>query len=84
MSERDTCTVHTEGDPSDVLFILPPFSRRMSEGDTFNVTLAGGSLVNYKVEKVTYTLVQSASGNLNNPHDFWHAPKVYYGVSIVP
>ena len=84
MGERSTCIVHTEGDPGDVLFTLPQLSRAMHETDTFTATLVGGSPVTYKVESVMYNLVQLASGNANNPHDFWKAPEVHYGVSIVP
>ncbi len=76
--------MHTEGDKEDVLFTLPPSSRRLGEMDTLTVTLVGGSPVTYKVESVAYELVQLASGNESNPHDYWKPPAVYYGVSIVP
>lgn len=84
MAERSTCYVHTQGDQSDVLFTLPPLSRRLVKDDTFTVTLVGGSKTVYKVEEVDYVLVEAASGNTNNPHNFWKSSEVFYGVSIVP
>jgi len=83
MSEASNAYMHTEGDPNDILFLLPPASRTLREGDTFTVTDVGGAPVVYKVESVDYRLVRLASGNLNNPHDFWKSPEVYYGVTIV-
>jgi len=76
--------VNTEGDIGDILFELPPSSHRLEEGNILTVTLAGGSLVTYKVESVGYHLVELDSANTFNPHNFWKPPTVYYGVSIVP
>ena len=84
MSERANVYVHTEGDLGDILFQMPSLSRVLHEGDVFTATLVGGSAVKYKVESVGYTLVQLASGNTNNPHNFWKAPEVFYGVTVVP
>lgn len=84
MSESTPCYVHTENDPDDVLFTLPPMSRELRMEDTFEVTLAGQSAVTYKVETVNYKLVEEASANPNNPHNFWKSREIFYGVSIVP
>lgn len=84
MSESTPCYVHTKGDPGDVLFSLPHLSREMGKGDILTVTLAGQSAVVYKVETVNYKLVEQASPNPNNPHNFWKSQEMFYGVSIVP
>ena len=84
MAESHPCFVHTQGDINDVLFQLPPSSRRLDEGDELTVTLVGGSAVTYKVEEVTYKLLELASGNPSHEHNYWSKAEVYYGVSIVP
>jgi hypothetical protein len=61
MSERINAYVHTEGDPSDVLFQLPPMGRELREGDTFTFTPVSGPSVVYKVEK---SIIKSRSWHL--------------------
>ena len=80
MSERANAYVHTKDDPEDILFRLPPMSRQMSKGDTFTYTPVSDPSIVYKVEQVDYRIKELASGNENNPHDFWASQEVYYGV----
>ncbi|MCP4900118.1 MAG: hypothetical protein GY906_24370 [bacterium] len=83
MAEKAETIVHTDGDPGDVLFIMPPDLRGLFKKDEFEYTGPGGT-VRYKVKTVEIKIEQMAGGTPANPGLFWDSPKVFYGVSVVP
>lgn len=83
MAEVSKCIVHTQGDPGDVLFVLPSRSRELHEGDVFTYTGSGGT-IKYKVETVDYRVTEGPSPNPNTAGIYWREQEVYYGVSVVP
>ena len=63
MAERGTPIVHTQGDPSDILFQMPPLSRELREGDVFKYTSSAGTVA-YKIENVDYQIEQISGGTV--------------------
>ncbi len=80
----EIATVHAEGDPEDVLFVLPPGARPYREGDVIHYKENGGS-TKYKIETVDSVILGDVSNpNPNNNTAEHRQPEVYYGVSVVP
>ena len=82
MAEHHGCYVHTEGDPTAVLFQLPYGCREFREGDTFTYKAETGASTVYKIESVDYRVEKRSAGP--GPGVIWRPPVVYYGVSVVP
>ena len=83
MAETAKCIVHTQGDPGDVLFVMPSMVREFREGDTFTY-IALGVETRYKVETMDYRMESIDHPNPETATAMWKEPEVYYGVSVVP
>ena len=82
MSASIDGVVHTAGDESDVLFLLPAPTFDLSEGMVFQFKSVDGTETNYKVEAVRFVHQEYGTGGV--PGKTLARSKVYYGVSIVP
>lgn len=82
MADHSVCTVHTEGDPEDVLFILPPMCREMWKDDEFTYTSPGGVATRYKVKSVDYRIEQVSMEGVGGTETSWRPPEIWYGVEV--